>query len=80
MDYKQTHELMRKAVLIAREMEGDWKVRMRLALDSVIIDHYFSQEPTKSTIEKLLAKRVSYRKICKKFQLHRVEVNAILNG
>lgn len=75
----QTHEMMRKAVPLAREMQGDWNLRMSMALKSVIIDYYLNQSLSKEVVQKLLAKGVSYRKICKHYGVYHRQLVAILN-
>lgn len=79
MNYKQTHDLLRKAVPLAREMQGDWNLRMSMALKSVIIDHYLNQPFSKEAVQKLLAKDVSYRKICKHYGVYHRQLVDILN-
>lgn len=39
MSLRQTNSFMRDAVPLARQMEGHWSVRMKLALNQVIIKH-----------------------------------------
>jgi hypothetical protein len=79
MHHSQTHDLMRKAVPLAREMQGDWNLRMSMALKSVIIDHYLNQPFSKEAVQKLLAKGVSYRIICKNYGVYHRQLVAILN-
>ncbi|EUJ48695.1 hypothetical protein [Listeria fleischmannii] len=79
MRRSQTHDLMRKAVPLAREMQGDWNIRMSMALKSVIIDHYLNQSLSKEVVQKLLAKGVSYRRISKHYGVYHRQIVAILN-
>ncbi|MBC1559448.1 hypothetical protein HB911_12130 [Listeria booriae] len=78
MNYKQTHNLMKKAVPLARKMEGDWNIRMSIALRGVTIDHLLGLPFSKDTINRLLQKGVSYRRICKNYGVYHRDVTAIL--
>lgn len=79
MNYKKTHEVMRKAVPLAKEMEGDWNIRMSMALKSVLIDHYLNEPFSKETVLKLLARGVSYRRISKHYGVYHRHIQTILN-
>ncbi|MDT0109353.1 hypothetical protein QJV45_02705 [Listeria booriae] len=71
MNYKQTHDLMRKAVPLARKLDGDWSVRMKMALREIVIRHYLEQPLTNTVVEILLAKGCSLRRICKHYGVSR---------
>lgn len=43
MKREQTHDFMKKAVELAKTMEGSWQVRISMAMNSVIIDHYLTE-------------------------------------
>lgn len=60
MNLSQTHSFMRKAIPLAKQMEGDWIVRMKIALNSVIINHYLNLPLTNENVNELLRKGVSY--------------------
>ncbi|MBA3925522.1 hypothetical protein [Listeria rustica] len=65
MTYKQTKDMMRKAVPLARKLEGDWTIRMKLALKETVILHYLREELNAQNVQILLAKGCSQRRICK---------------
>lgn len=69
---------MKQAVPLAREMEGDWNLRMSLALKSVMIDHFMKEPISKEVIQFLLAKEISYRRICKHYGVYRHQLNELL--
>ncbi|MBC1565077.1 hypothetical protein [Listeria booriae] len=77
MNYKQTHDLMRKAVPFARRLEGDWGIRMKIALKEMVILHYLSLPLTSRTVELLLAKGCSMRRICKHYGVTRHQLNTL---
>lgn len=77
MNLQQTNNFMKQAVPIARAMEGDWNLRMSMALKSVIVDHLFSQPLSKEVVETLLKKGVSYRRICKHYGVYRHQLKMI---
>lgn len=56
MNLDETHLFMRKAVSLARQLEGDWTVRMKMALNTVIVNHYFNKPLTLETVDALLRK------------------------
>ncbi|WP_164847171.1 MULTISPECIES: hypothetical protein [Bacillus] len=78
MKLQDTHKLMRKAVLLAKSLEGNWSARMKMALNNVYIDHYLSQPLTKEVIEKLLLKGMSFRRIKKHFKVGMDEISSLL--
>ncbi|WP_252729765.1 hypothetical protein [Bacillus sp. JNUCC-22] len=68
---------MKEAVLLARRMEGHWSVRMKLALNQVIIKHLLNKPPSPDNIQELLKKGVSYRRICKSYSIGRKDIFAL---
>lgn len=64
---------MKEAVPLARQMEGDWIARMKIALNSVIINHYLNLP----LINELLRKGVSYRRICKHYGIGRKDIEKL---
>ncbi|STY44220.1 Uncharacterised protein [Listeria grayi] len=56
MNYNQTKNFMKQAVPLARQMEGDWNLRMSLALKSVMIDHFMKEPISKEVIRFYLQK------------------------
>lgn len=78
MNYTDTTENMRKAVLIAKTLEGSWSVRMKMALDIVIINHYLKQPLSKDIIERLLLKGVSLRRVKKHYKVGMKEINSLM--
>lgn len=78
MTHEETKLIMRTAVPLAKEMKGDWNIRMSMALKSVMIDHYFTKSISKQVIQFLLAKGVSYRRICKHYGVYRHQLNELL--
>lgn len=54
MVLKDTNNVMKKAVLLAKFLDGDWSARMKMALNNVYIDHYLSQPLTKDVVEKVM--------------------------
>ncbi|MGM0968063.1 MAG: hypothetical protein ACQEWR_05745 [Bacillota bacterium] len=80
MDLQETHKLMRKAVLIAKTLEGSWSIRMKIALDIVIINHYLKQPLSKGIIERLLLKGVSLRRIKKHYKVGMKEINSLMTS
>lgn len=79
MEYNLTKNFMKQAVPLARQMEGDWNLRMSLALKSVMIDHFMKEPISKEVIRFLLTKGVSYRRICKHYGVYRHQLNELLN-
>ncbi|MCY7961418.1 hypothetical protein MOC47_20210 [Bacillus spizizenii] len=73
----QTHLFMKEAVPLARQMEGDWIVRMKIALNSVIINHYLNLPLTIENVNELLRKGVSYRRICKHYGIGRKDIEKL---
>ncbi|WP_444100323.1 hypothetical protein [Bacillus subtilis] len=59
-----TNSFMKEAVPLARQMEGDWIARMKIALNSVIINHYLNLPLTIENVNELLRKGVSTLKSC----------------
>ncbi|MFP3420801.1 hypothetical protein R0K19_15325 [Bacillus sp. SIMBA_161] len=78
MKCSQTKHIMKKAVLLAKTLEGNWSARMKLALNNVYIDHYLSQPLTKEVIEKLLLKGMSFRRIKKHYKVGMDEISSLL--
>ncbi|ARC67098.1 MULTISPECIES: hypothetical protein [Bacillus] len=77
MNLDETHLFMRKAVSLARQLEGDWTVRMKMALNTVIVNHYFNKPLTLETVDALLRKGVSYRRICKHYGVGRKDIASL---
>lgn len=59
--------MMRKAVPLARKMEGDWNIRMSMALKEMVIRHYLTLPLEKENLQLLLTKGASMRRICKHY-------------
>lgn len=78
MNKHDTNNFMKHAVPLARKMEGDWNLRMKMALKSVIVDHYMKMPISKTVIQLLLVKGVSYRRICKHYGVYRHQLNELL--
>ncbi|WP_144514715.1 hypothetical protein [Bacillus pumilus] len=78
MNYSQTKDTMKKAVSLAKQLEGSWSARMKLALNNVYIDHYLTQPLTKDVVEKLLLKGMSFRKIKKHYKVGMDEISSLL--
>ncbi|MGL4215016.1 hypothetical protein [Bacillus vallismortis] len=68
---------MKEAVSLAGKMEGDWTVRMKIALNSVIIKHYLNLPLTNANVNELLRKGVSYRRICKHYGIGRKDIEKL---
>ncbi|MDE1384356.1 hypothetical protein PVN24_15995 [Bacillus paralicheniformis] len=77
MNLDETHLFMQKAVSLARQLEGDWTVRMKMALNTVIVNHYFNKPLTLETVDTLLRKGVSYRRICKHYGVGRKDIASL---
>ncbi|WP_121641944.1 hypothetical protein [Bacillus vallismortis] len=73
----ETNSFMKEAVPLARQMEGDWTVRMKIALNSVIIKHYLNLPLTNVNVNELLRKGVSYRRICKHYGIGRKDIEKL---
>ncbi|ASZ63562.1 hypothetical protein CLD04_03120 [Bacillus subtilis] len=58
-------------------MEGNWIARMKIALNSVIINHYLNLPLTIENVNELLRKGVSYRRICKHYGLGRKDIEKL---
>ncbi|MFJ5670669.1 hypothetical protein ACIQAS_03280 [Bacillus safensis] len=78
MNYSQTKDIMKKAVSLAKHLEGDWSARMKMALNNVYIDHYLSQPMTREIVEKLLLKGMSFRRIKKHYKVGMDEISSLL--
>lgn len=78
MNYSQTKDTMKKAVSLAKQLEGNWSARMKMALNEVYIDHYLSQPLTKDVVEKLLLKGMSFRRIKKHYKVGMDEISSLL--
>lgn len=78
MNYSQTNDVMKKAVSLAKQLEGNWSARMKMALNNVYIDHYLSQPLTREVIEKLLLKGMSFRRIKKHYNVGMQEISSLL--
>ncbi|EIJ8085472.1 hypothetical protein [Listeria monocytogenes] len=74
MKKEDTHNFMKKAVPIAREMEGDWNIRMKMALNSVIIDHLFQSPFSTEIVKKLIDRGVSYRRISRNYGVYHRQI------
>ncbi|AUJ61356.1 hypothetical protein ABEY01_17280 [Bacillus velezensis] len=72
-----TNSFMKEAVPMARKMEGNWAARMKIALNSVIINHYLNLPLSNENVNKLLRKGVSYRRICRHYSIGRKEVSKL---
>ncbi|AGG59832.1 MULTISPECIES: hypothetical protein [Bacillaceae] len=72
-----TNSFMKEAVPLARQMEGDWIARMKIALNSVIINHYLNLPLTIENVNELLRKGVSYRRICKHYGIGRKDIEKL---
>lgn len=79
MNFNKMQSLMKKAVPLAKEMEGDWQARMKLAFRTVKADYYMQQPISKEIIKKLLLHNVSYRRICKNYDMSRKAISAFEN-
>lgn len=79
MTFMEMQSLMKKAVLLAKQMEGDWQARMKLAFRSLKVDYYMREPISKEIIHKLLLHGVSYRRIAKNYDMTRKAVKAFAN-
>ncbi|MFE5473269.1 hypothetical protein [Bacillus safensis] len=79
MVLEDTKNVMKKAVSLARKLEGDWSARMKMALNKVYIEHYLSQPMTREVIEKLLLKGMSFRRIKKHYKVGMDEISSLLS-
>ncbi|MEC1797200.1 hypothetical protein P9D90_19060 [Bacillus mojavensis] len=77
MNLKQTNSFMKEAVPLAKRMEGDWTVRMKIALNSVVIKHYLNLPLTNENVQELLRRGVSYRRICKHYGIGRKDIERL---
>ncbi|KFI04979.1 hypothetical protein JN25_00350 [Bacillus sp. BSC154] len=77
VNLQQTHSFMQEAVPLARQMEGDWIARMKIALNSVIINHHLNLPLTIENVNELLRKGVSYRRICKHYGIGRKDIEKL---
>ncbi|MCY7464301.1 hypothetical protein [Bacillus safensis] len=78
MNYSQTKDTMKKAVSLAKQLDGNWSARMKMALNNVYIDHYLSQPMTREIVEKLLLKGMSFRRIKKHYKVGMDEISSLL--
>ncbi|XNN69559.1 hypothetical protein ACLM2U_17635 [Bacillus pumilus] len=78
MVLEDTKNVMRKAVSLAKQLEGNWSARMKMALNKVYIEHYLSQPLTREVIEKLLLKGMSFRRIKKHYKVGMDEISSLL--
>lgn len=78
MKLNDTKYIMKKAVILAKSLEGNWSVRMKMALDIVIINHYLKQPLSKDIIERLLLKGLSLRRIKKHYKVGMKEINSLM--
>ncbi|MBK4214148.1 hypothetical protein EGI07_18315 [Bacillus pumilus] len=78
MSLSETKDIMKKAVSLAKQLEGNWSARMKMALNNVYIDHYLSQPLTREVIEKLLLKGMSFRRIKKHYNVGMQEISSLL--
>lgn len=79
MVLEDTKNVMKKAVSLAKQLDGNWSARMKMALNNVYIDHYLSQPLTKEVIEKLLLKGMSFRRIKKHYKVGMDEISSLLS-
>ncbi|MCY8486381.1 hypothetical protein MOC97_13045 [Bacillus atrophaeus] len=77
MNIELTHSFMREAVPLARQMEGDWTARMKIALNLVIINYHLSRPLTIENVNELLRRGVSYRRICKNYGIRRKDLTEL---
>ncbi|OJT61270.1 hypothetical protein BFP49_16385 [Bacillus licheniformis] len=77
MKRRDTHLFMKEAVALARQMEGNWTVRMKMALNTVIVKHYFNKPLSLENVNALLRKGVSYRRICKHYGVGRKDIASL---
>jgi len=77
MNFNDTHSFMKEAVPLARKLEGDWTVRMKMALNTVIVKHYFNKPLSLENVNDLLRKGVSYRRICKHYGVGRKDIASL---
>ncbi|MGE1118300.1 hypothetical protein [Bacillus altitudinis] len=78
MSKSKTNDVMKKAVSLAKQLEGNWTARMKMALNDVYIDHYLSQPLTKDVVEKLLLKGMSFRRIKKHYKVGMDKISSLL--
>ncbi|MGA4712401.1 hypothetical protein [Bacillus safensis] len=78
MVLEDTKNVMKKAVSLARNLEGNWSARMKMALNEVYIEHYLSRPLTKNVVEKLLLKGMSFRRIKKHYKVGMDEISSLL--
>ncbi|CUB19618.1 hypothetical protein [Bacillus safensis] len=78
IDQSKTKDIMKKAVSLAKSLEGNWSARMKMALNEVYIEHYLSRPLTKDVVEKLLLKGMSFRRIKKHFKVGMDEISSLL--
>ncbi|EAE6587858.1 hypothetical protein JT279_001713 [Listeria monocytogenes] len=74
MKREDTNNFMKQAVPLAREMQGDWNIRMKMALNSVIIDHLFQSAFSPSIVKKLIDRGVSYRRIGRHYGVYHRQI------
>lgn len=79
MNFNEMQNLMKKAVPLAKDMEGDWQARMKLAFRTLKVEYYMKQPISKEIIQKLLLHNVSYRRICKNYDMSRKAISAFEN-
>lgn len=77
VNLQQTHLFMKEAVPLAKQMEGDWIARMKIALNLVIINHYLNLPLTNENVQELLRRGVSYRRICKHYGIGRKDIEKL---
>lgn len=77
MNLNDTHSFMKEAVPLARKLEGDWTARMKMALNTVIVKHYFNKPLSLENVNDLLRKGVSYRRICKHYGVGRKDITSL---
>jgi len=78
MVLEDTKNVMKKAVSLAKQLDGNWSARMKMALNYVYIDHYLSQPLTREVIENLLLKGISFRRIKKHYNVGMKEISSLL--
>ncbi|MEK5263101.1 MULTISPECIES: hypothetical protein [Bacillus] len=78
MSKSKTNDVMKKAVSLAKQLEGNWTARMKMALNNAYTEHYLSQPLTREVIENLLLKGISFRRIKKHYNVGIKEISSLL--
>lgn len=77
MTFQVMSKLMKEAVPLAQQMEGDWQARMKLAMISVKVNYFMKQPISKEIIKELLKHGVSYRRISRNYKVGRSDISAL---